>query len=363
MAVNPMQRKARNSFLLGMLLMLVISGIVIAILAMQLMAKIKEEKQEKLGMVSVYVLKSDVKSGQVITSDMLSKESVYKKFVPSNATSNMDIIETWKMQDKEGNEIYIKSNEKEDGGLYKLYIRRNGNEYEVKQEEETEQYYIEVRNNKEYIELNSIPLVAKVDLNANTVLTEDLITRADNLVEDDIRKQEYNIVILPADLETGEFIDIRIMFPNGQDFIVVPRKQVEIPNVGGTDSIDTIWVNLSEDEILHMSCAIVEAARIPGTKIYANKYTDPGIQKAATPTYAMNNEAYEALKNNPNLTAEAIAQLAERYKRENLSTIRDQITQQVNEIGVDPQTKIDESITNSKTQRRNYIESLSPAAE
>ena len=37
MATNPMQRKARNSFLLGMLVMLLISGIVIALLLMQLM--------------------------------------------------------------------------------------------------------------------------------------------------------------------------------------------------------------------------------------------------------------------------------------------------------------------------------------
>ena len=69
MATNPMQRKARNSFLLGMLLMLVISGAVIAILVLQLMNKMQEEKQEKLRMVSVYVLKNDVKSGQVITSE------------------------------------------------------------------------------------------------------------------------------------------------------------------------------------------------------------------------------------------------------------------------------------------------------
>ena len=36
MATNPMQRKARNSFLLGMLLMLIICGLVIAFLFLQL---------------------------------------------------------------------------------------------------------------------------------------------------------------------------------------------------------------------------------------------------------------------------------------------------------------------------------------
>ena len=39
MATNPMQRKARNSFLLGMLVMLLISGIIIALLFIQLINK------------------------------------------------------------------------------------------------------------------------------------------------------------------------------------------------------------------------------------------------------------------------------------------------------------------------------------
>ena len=36
MATNPMQRKARNSFLLGILVTLIISGIIIAFLFIQL---------------------------------------------------------------------------------------------------------------------------------------------------------------------------------------------------------------------------------------------------------------------------------------------------------------------------------------
>ena len=36
MATNPMQRKARNSFILGMLVMLVICGVIIAFLFIQI---------------------------------------------------------------------------------------------------------------------------------------------------------------------------------------------------------------------------------------------------------------------------------------------------------------------------------------
>ena len=45
MATNPMQRKARNSFLLGMSLTLVIAGAVIALLILQLKNYKEKEKE------------------------------------------------------------------------------------------------------------------------------------------------------------------------------------------------------------------------------------------------------------------------------------------------------------------------------
>ncbi len=33
---------------------------------------------------------------------------------------------------------------------------------------------------------------------------------------------------MPMDLVTGDYIDIRLMLPNGQDFIVVSKKEVTI---------------------------------------------------------------------------------------------------------------------------------------
>ena len=54
MATNPMQRKARNSFLLGMLVMLLISGIIIALLFIQLMNKTKKEQERIRRMLFVF---------------------------------------------------------------------------------------------------------------------------------------------------------------------------------------------------------------------------------------------------------------------------------------------------------------------
>lgn len=359
MATNPMQRKARNSFLLGMLVMLLIAGVVIALLFMQLMNKIKKEKEELQASVNAYVLNQDVSSGQVITTDMLTLQTVNRNLVPSNATSDISLIQNYALQDKEGNEIYTKTKNNET----QLYITKNGTEYEVKKEDETDNYYITKNNNKEYLELNSVPLVAKVTMKKNTLLTTELLSKSDNMVQDDVRKQEYNMVVLPMDLVTGDYIDIRLMLPSGQDYIVISKKEVEIPVIDGVDSTDTIWINLSEDEILHMSCAIIDAYQIKGAKLYATKYTEAGMQEAATPTYPVNASTSALLQSDPNILEKAMNEIKSRYNNTNATTLRnDYINSSINSQGEQAQsnleTNMQESITNSQNSRKEYLKSL-----
>ncbi len=359
MATNPMQRKARNSFLLGMLLMLIITGMIIAFLVMQLMDKIQEERENAANMVNAYVLNQDVKSGQVITTDMLTLTQVDRTLVPSNATSDLSVIENYALQDKEGNQITTTYND----GEATMYITIDNTRYEVIEEESTDSFYIEKNGEKEYLELDSVPIVAKVDMNANTIITTDLISRGDSVVQDDVRRQEYNVVVLPMDLTTGDYIDIRLMLPNGQDFIVVSKKEVEIPQIDGVDSEDTIWVNLSEDEILHMSCAIIDAARISGAKLYATKYTEPGMQNAATPTYVVNADTSALLQSDPNILESAMQDIIDRYNSGNSATIRnDYINSVISEQGDQAQTNLEtnmeDSITRSQEAREEYLNSL-----
>ena len=356
MATNPMQRKARVSFLLGMLVMLVISGTVIALLFLQLSNKIKKEQEDLKLSAQAYVLNQDVKSGQVITTDMLEEQVINKTLIPSNATSDISVITNYALQDKEGNDIYTKNS--------KLYIQKDRTEYEVKQEEETENYYIEKNGEKEYLQLNSVPLIAKVTMKKNTVITTELLSKGDSVVQDDIRKQEYNMLVLPTDLATGDYIDIRLMLPSGQDYIVIAKKEVEIPEINGADSEDTIWVNLSEDEILHMSCAIVDAFQINGSKLYVTKYTEAGMQKAATPTYPLNESTTKLLQSDPNILTKAMNEIRTRYSTTGGATLRnDYINAVINSQGEQTQsnleTNMQESITNSKNSRKEYLDSLS----
>ena len=67
MAMNPMQRRARNSFLIGFLVSLIIMAIFVIFLLMEI--KSINEAKEALEQLqkTVYVAAEDLESGQIVT--------------------------------------------------------------------------------------------------------------------------------------------------------------------------------------------------------------------------------------------------------------------------------------------------------
>ena len=196
MAMNPMQRKANNYLLIGVLVTLLITGSIIAILFMQLSKLNKQIKSQEAKMKSVYIVSKDMNSGEEVSLSNLKQVSVTSDVIPSNIANVSDLTEN---------------------------------------------------------------TVAKIDLKAGTVLTANMLSEKDEETTADLRVQEYNMVELPTQIKSGDYIDIRLRLPNGTDYIVVSKKKVEIPTIDGVESANTIKVNVAEQEILLMSNAIVEA--------------------------------------------------------------------------------------------------------
>ena len=117
---------------------------------------------------------------------------------------------------------------------------------------------------------SAIGKVAKYSIAANVPVTENMLT--DEIIASDVRSQEINSIVMPSDLSEGECVDIRIMYPNGTDYIVLAQKIVnKIEN-------STMWLELSEDERLLLNSAIVDSYLNSGTKLYATKYVDQDAQ-------------------------------------------------------------------------------------
>ena len=370
MATNPMQKNARNSFLIGMLITLVITGAIIALLIMQLTNTRKEIATLQAAKEEVCVLMQNVKSGQVITDDMVDIIEVDKGAIPANSfQDNINNLVTYRLEDAKGNTVGTKIVKDETTGeeTPKLYITEVDSQTKESKDRfittlDGENYYYE--DTEEKVDLTSVPLVAKVDMTAKTVLTTTAVTRSNNVLTSDVRKMEYNMIVLPSQLETNTYIDIRLALPDGQDFIVVSHKQVEIPNIDGIDSLSTIWMNLGETDILILNCAIVESYKIPGSKLYA-----------AQITYVPSDAILSLIRTDPNCVQKAKTALWERLYNKNESgqyttrkddvnsAIRNPINGALNnnqdEATDNVTTGVQNDIQKTQEERQKYLDALS----
>lgn len=291
MATNPMQRKARNSFLLGMLVTLLLAGIIIGLLFMQLI-KLQEEKRAQAASIKqVLVVSGDIKSGDTLEGKVTTK-TISGEAIPNDIITMADITET---------------------------------------------------------------TIAKIALARGTILTKTNIEDSAEKTTPDIREQQYNMVVLPQELEENDFIDIRLSIPTGQDYIVVSKKKIK------RHDEENIWVNMAEEEILAMNNAIVEAYTMNGAKLYATRYVDAGIQPKATPTYPVKREVLELINSDPNVIETARTALWQRYNQAQQDQRNNVINSAIREVEQGRQnieSRVQEEITKSKESRKNYLEGM-----
>lgn len=379
MTGNPMQRKSTGSFILGMVVMLLIAVVVVGLLYMKM--KNLQDKLQKYeaneSTAKIYVLNQDVKAGQVLESSMFSEKQIAKAMIPENATTNIvSTLSSYSLRDTSGNRIYVGTDEKNGGKYYfvkinntdcKIYIANDQGKEEVATNltAEDKAFYYEGNNNnasnRRDITVATDAVIAKVAMTANTVITSSLVVRTDEVQTNDVRTQEYNMLVLPTELGPEDYVDVRLMLPNGQDFIVVSKKRVGIPQTSdGTYMADTITMNLAEDETISMSAAIVEAYKINGSKIYVTKYTDPGIQEKSIETFIPTQEIAELINSDPNIVTTAREALKARYTTglKNVNSVKNGLERNDENV----KTKTDESIQTTQQNRKQYLESLTTPA-
>ena len=342
MATNPMQKKSRNSFILGMIITILIFAIIgAAVFFMVIKPKMEKEKEEEVQLKEVYALNVDVKSGQVITPDLLTKITVYENMIPSDYISNIT-VGNLRIQDKDGNVVKTSSD-----GM--LYLERDNKKIEVKVNENNGRYYIIYNGGME--ELLEAPVVAKIPMSRNTILTSSAVAKGE-VIKDDLRYIEYNMLTLGTDVIEGNFVDIRLSLPNGQDLIVVSKKEVK------TIFGNTVGFEMTEGEILMMESAIVEAYIMKSSNLYVARYIEPGLQKAALKTYTPTAAATTLINDNPNIKEEAKNALIQRFNAE----IRTWIDSDRLTYGTEQQNNLEENvklqIENAKKAREAYLSGL-----
>ncbi|MFG3613462.1 hypothetical protein [Rummeliibacillus stabekisii] len=196
-------------------------------------------------------------------------------------------------------------------------------------------------------DVDTTKFFAKTNLKKHTVIS-DAVLYQDEAINNDERKAEYSFIELPTKLEKDQYVDIRIQFPSGEDYVVLSKKKI-------TDLFGvTMWTTVDEGEILTISSAIVDAY-VQGAKIYAIQYVDEHMQENSQMTYPVKNNVKQLIKESPNVVNVAKLNLEQQNRNrldDALSKLSEEDRQAMDAGKKDTDTKVSEETEKQTTQER-----------
>lgn len=153
-----------------------------------------------------------------------------------------------------------------------------------------------------YIQEEDIGKIALVTLVEGTHILGSMLT--ENNISSELRESEYGVININSNIISNDTVDVRIAFPNGENYVVLSKKVIK----GIYPETTTCFFWMDEEELLRMSAAIVDAGLYTGSHIYVTKYIEPSIQDASIVTYTPSLAILSLIENDPNIV--------ERYSQE-----------------------------------------------
>ncbi|MCD8082195.1 MAG: SAF domain-containing protein [Clostridiales bacterium] len=150
-----------------------------------------------------------------------------------------------------------------------------------------------------YITEDMLGSVALIDISAEQPIMANMVQSLE--ITQDSREYEISAAALMVDQTEHDVVDVRIVFPNGEDYLVLAKKQIQ--NLSLANS--TFWTYMNEDEILRFSSALIDAFQTTGTRIYTTRYVAATLQEEAVPNYLVRSETIDLMREDPNIYARA----------------------------------------------------------
>lgn len=375
MAVNPMQRRSRNSFIAGLIIGLVVTVVVSGLLLFRVSKLNSDLAKEKNKLKEIVVANRDISANSEITVNDIGKEKIVTNISPAELEKTKSMLKligygaippipgvpgtTGKTKKANSNNIVSGGNNTatstENNNTSNTENNTNNNTATTPAENPTPN--IENNNNQEGDKASK--LYAAINIPKGTVITSDMLVQNTDAISPNstVRTVEYSTITLPSELLAEETIDVRISFPTGQDFVVLSKKFVK-----KTDA-ESVWIDVDEEEILRMNSAIIESYLINGAKLYAVNLSKPGIQKKAIATYPVNSSVYSLLNIDPNVSNIAKDNL---MKNSNILTQRTDLNEIISNAEDGKErvgTAVQQEIKARDEKRKQYIEKMTAEPE
>ena len=148
--------------------------------------------------------------------------------------------------------------------------------------------------------------IYKIDVEPGVPLTQGLFFR-EVLTQTD-RYADIVADLFPVGARAGDYYDLRVVTPNGLDYIVLSKKRA-VDFYGSA-----VRFILTEEEIHQYQSALVDTFINPGTYLYMSTYVEPAMQKKATIYYPVSDIVRAVMEIDPNIVQIAESDLIARRR-------------------------------------------------
>lgn len=143
-------------------------------------------------------------------------------------------------------------------------------------------------------------MCAKASFRKGTVLQKQCVYEEQEYASD-MRARTYSFMKVNEGIAEGDYVDIRITYPDGEEYVVAGHKKVISLNRSSDreepqelQQSDSISVNVTEEELLRIASAYVDTLYYPGSSVYVIAYLDR-FQKPSEVNYPVNASVYELM--------------------------------------------------------------------
>ncbi len=138
---------------------------------------------------------------------------------------------------------------------------------------------------------------ALADIRAGSFVDKAMVNQSGTAER--LREVCFDGILISENTKNNDVVDIRIRYPNGEDYVVLSGKQIHLKE----GDYKQCCLRVGEEELLLMAAALVDADCFEGAVIYTTKYIEASIQKKSEVTYLPKEELLELMKKSPNIAA------------------------------------------------------------